>query len=290
MNLDKMITQFAKALSDRIITKVHSSENALVKYVCPVYCESPVPRLSHIGSALLLQVGPSMVLVTAAHVFDHRNEGTLSIPGDHVLIPINGVFRSTDVPEGGTRDDDMIDVGVCRLDDHTASAIVLYSCLPIADTIADDRPFFGRLYSFVGYPNTRNEVRYNVRPAPYSFLNTPLAVGLYGQYKLQTSVHIALTYDKKRTVTANRKPTTFPDPHGLSGGGLWAWEIHDTLKLGNPEVSPKLVGVTTGHTKDKKAWYATKIGIALECVRAAFPDLDEFIPRPVTLRVNVNIH
>lgn len=284
-----MIKSFARGLSDHIITKVHSNEKLLTKFVCPIYCESPTPRLSHIGSGVLLQIGESKFILTAAHVLDHRSEGTLCIPGDGLLIPINGTFRSTDIPKGRAREDDKVDIGFCRLDDQTVNAIASYSYLPATEIIADEKPVFGRLYSFIGYPNTRNEVRYKIRPNPFSFLNTPLTIDLYSQYKLDTNIHIAVKYDKKRTVSANHKPISFPDPHGLSGGGLWAWEIRDRFKVGNPEVSPKLVGITTGYTTDKKAWFATKIGIALECVRTTFQDLDQFIPRITSLNVNVTI-
>jgi hypothetical protein len=289
MNLDSMIKSFAEGLSSRIIEKVHSAENTLVKNVCPIYCESPDRLLSHIGSGVLMQIGESKFILTAAHVLDHRSEGTLCMPGDAELVPINGVFRSTDIPDGGSREDDKVDVGFCRLDEQTVNSIASHSFLSVTEIVADEKPVFGRLYSFVGFPNTRNEVRYNIRPAPFSFLNTPLTTDLYKHYILDSNIHIAVKYDKKRTVGPNHKPISFPDPHGLSGGGLWGWEILDRFKVGNPEVSPKLVGITTGCTKDKKAWFATKIGIALECVRATCKDLDQSIPRIGTLRVNVTI-
>src|SRR3990172_10484374 len=108
MDLDSIIRSFAKGVSNQIIDEAHSKEKILVRYVCPVYCELEQQRLSHIGSAVLIRIADLRLLATAAHVLDHQVQGTLCIPGNHGLIPINAQFPSTRIPAGKTRDDDKI--------------------------------------------------------------------------------------------------------------------------------------------------------------------------------------
>jgi hypothetical protein len=126
--------------------------------VRPIYASKPNGRPVHIGSAVLLNINGTKVLLTAAHIIDENTSTTLYVGGGPALVIIEGTFCVTGAPKG-MRDHDQYDFAFCAVSDSSAAEIG--GRFVGRDEIASSKSLEqGRLYTAVGYPNSKNR-KYN---------------------------------------------------------------------------------------------------------------------------------
>lgn len=227
-------------------------------------------------------------MITAAHVLDQTAHGSLCIIGRESLIPLNDDFHITSIQRKDSRQDDNFDFGLTKLNNSIISEISPYNDFyPVNDVVTDFDFKIPRLYTFMGFPNSKNRVGYHIRPKAHS-LNTLLAPREdYRKYGIDPSRHIAVRFENEDLVDSNNNKSTFPKPIGLSGGGVWAWDIFDDSKVGNIKVIPKLAGMVIEMTPDRQRWLAIRISPILETFRKKFPALSSDVPKPSDVRINI---
>jgi hypothetical protein len=71
-------------------------------------------------------------------------------------------------------------------------------------------------------------------------------------------------------------PMEAPEPHGVSGGGVWRQSRHDEQLVWSPERT-WLVGINTGWFRQSRVLYCTRIEAWLELVATDFPDTVEVV-------------
>src|SRR5271165_1714886 len=67
-----------------------------------------------VGSGVVARIAGNGLLLSAAHVLDTLDVGTLLIPGPETFGPVAGATFCSDAP-GGDRNEDQVDVGYVRL-------------------------------------------------------------------------------------------------------------------------------------------------------------------------------
>lgn len=80
----------------------------LEQAICPIFIEkTDSEAVEQIGSAVLVEIEGTLFLLTAAHVSDRQEIGTLLIPGSSGLISPHGHFAHISVAAGKTRNNDL---------------------------------------------------------------------------------------------------------------------------------------------------------------------------------------
>jgi hypothetical protein len=232
------------------------------------------------GSAVILDVQGHFFVVTAAHVLTGRAGGTLWLPGKGVLIafPEGGASTAKDPADPDCVEGDEIDIAVLPIDSDTVKTLSGdYVTTPIesvfTDSIAPDA-----VYSFLGFPSSKFEVAYPHKTrgvAKYIWISGQIA--LPQRYKVvdkSPSNHIVIYFNKKKVEKDDGTKATPPDPHGMSGGGIWA------NAEGNDKAR-RLVGIGIEYRMKEKCLIGTRIAFVVEAIRAMCPELSEFLPHTV---------
>lgn len=115
------------------------------------------------GSGVLLRIGDSHFLVTAAHVLDHFAAGPVYLPVPPGM-PENGIpcrcvkaFQSQRHKDGG-RENDNVDIAVAQFTDETARKLSSFMrFITLSDVETNPKRLEGGLLAFVGYPEGRCE-------------------------------------------------------------------------------------------------------------------------------------
>lgn len=102
----------------------------------------------------------------------------------------------------------------------------------------------------------------------YSFRNISHPRDKYDEIGIAPESHIAVIFERKRSVGPDGKLRWFPKPHGVSGSPVWV--LHSEEEDPNDPKPIAVVGVTIEHRKDHRAIVATDIGVALDMIRALY--------------------
>ncbi|MCG9066263.1 trypsin-like peptidase domain-containing protein [Laribacter hongkongensis] len=241
----------------------------------PIYCSTENGRPVHEGSCVLLNLEGKHILLTAAHVMDANKEknSTIYVGGEKNLLKIEGEFLVSEKKEEN------------RLKDRYDFAALLLSnedvinlgdvCYIRENEIAPDREKHnGRLYSIIGYPNTKNKsvdcVNYSVKSARWHYFSTHRDnAGLCKKLGITGEKHIFVSYDKK-SKSSNGEIVNSISPRGVSGGAVF-----DLGNFGDPAsyaldavCKPLLAGIFIEFHHEHHATVATKIGVILDCLKA----------------------
>jgi len=94
-----------EAERDRIGESIDAVSDQFGGAVRPVYGSDDRKLATHIGSATLLKVGGTPLIVTAAHVVDENEHTALYVAGEKHLVPIEASFEITGRPPGDRKED-----------------------------------------------------------------------------------------------------------------------------------------------------------------------------------------
>jgi len=265
------------------------AENRAAKYVVPLYGTGKRRERYVVGSGVLMRIDDCGFLATAAHVLDEQGRAhtNIEVPGKNALLPIGGQAIKSPLPASGRRDDDRIDIGVLPLQPEVMDELLAHFIfLDVAQLDPSDVPSTQTLYTFVGYPSSQHEgPRGGVLTIePVRYTSGPLHPEMYPKgFQLET--HTSIDFDAKRMVARTERVQTPPDPHGISGGGVFRIGTWDEIVAGaNVE---RLVAIAIEVRKQERCLLGTRIAFPLEMIRAQFSHLTPKIPTSRYLRVNV---
>jgi hypothetical protein len=265
------------------------AERKQSKYVCPIVGVDKCGRPSLVGSGVLLKLGNRHFLFTAAHVLDESKSSTLYFAGNDDLIELIAAKSFRTSAPSGNRKDDKYDIAYLELDEQYVAQSSRYGFLSGASVDPNDLPNSRKFYSYIGFPHSKASVIPDVRkfkPKMYSYSSNSPSEALYALLGFSTLTHVLVNFDKERVKAYDGQILTFPDPWGMSGGGVW--RLADLSKLSSRSFEPALVGIAIEYHKDQKILAATKIAFVLESVRKQWPELSDRIPRCEILKINVN--
>jgi hypothetical protein len=244
--------------------------------VCPIFFTATHDSRTHcIASGVLLRLAEHHFVLTAAHVTDQRQLGSLSLPGRHGNPGLNGHYAGMRLPRSGNRRDDRYDIAYIRLTAETVEALhpalifLEWGDLDVFDTTVEKDA-----YSFLGYPVRNSDVRGNTIVTDLgSFSGDGAASDEYERLGYNPQHHILIRFRRHKAVNygAGLRQTA-AHPEGLSGGPVVAWNkyIDEKEQLPPP---PKLVGILTTYHESAHHLVATRINCFLECIWKNNPEL-----------------
>lgn len=250
----------------------------------PLYYEPRDGRLGFLGSAVFLAVQDHHFLITAGHALDEADGRPIYAGGEHQLVQVGrtGDDWRHSVPPEGERHRDAADLAVLRLTpEETAALGVSYLQTDQLDPayLPDPRPIVGTYYLCVGFPASRQKTwRRDGELLPRQ-LYLALKMGPAPpeiDTKYTDRWNLTADFRKEDGVGPDGEEVVFPDPVGMSGGGIWAV---NGLVTASPAV-PRLVAISTTWHTGANAIIGTRVGLALDAVADLEPTLRAALPWP----------
>lgn len=252
--------------------------------MCPLLkpCDKTVHEF--FGSAVLLQVGDSPFVVTAAHVIDEAATSAIYIPGSGRLIELKGRGKKISTPLSGNRDDDKNDMAFVLLEYGCALEVRrLFGFLPIQSVDPSDEAVDGKAYLFCGFPWRKQRLSNKTRQIvadPCSYRGHVTRRSSFGTMGFNEDTHILVHCDRRKQTDERGRRTTLVKPSGMSGGPVWAQTLPDASGV----AKWRLVGIAMSYHESQHLLVGVRIAGVLEGIRAAYPHLSDFIPESSTLR------
>lgn len=273
-------------MTDRISEQAEAAASLVRRFIIPLFKKVSPGVIEFVGSGFLLQISDHHFLVSAAHVFDHLKDGVFLLAEGREQDALSNPVQATALPASGKRADDVIDIGFIQLTSDEVNALGRENFLARHHIAPRDAQAGAGTYLILGYPEKQQkrdhrDHRYLISQTYYWAPEAKDAS--YHRTKLERGTHILINYDPNRVVGPKGVGGS-PSFYGMSGSATWRLRATDDYR---PDNLPKLVGILLGRTPDfGKELMITRISLVLEAVRAAYPALDQNIPRG-SLRVSV---
>jgi hypothetical protein len=240
--------------------------------VRPVYGSDDRKLATHIGSATLLKVGGTPLIVTAAHVIDESEHGALYVAGETHLVPIEASFEITGRPPGG-RKEDRYDFAVAKLSPATCSELGDVGYVADGDLLLHGAPTSGYLYVVLGYPNSKNKKIDHANKVVRSELwkcggLAGPAEALQAKLNVSSQDHLFIGFDRKRSRAADGSVVNSISPRGISGGAVF-----DAGNLADPDnlrpdahMRRRLAAIVIEYHPKHSRIVATRIRVVLDAI------------------------
>lgn len=249
--------------------------------------EDRVNCVTQVASGVLLCLGDEIFVLTAAHVVDELDGGSLLLPGSEHLRELEGTFHRVPVTPGAARHDDRIDFGFLRLAPELAAGLhpsfepLRWEDLGLFETLTE-----GDLYSFAGYPASRARVRAHMAESElFQYTGGAASDAVYGEIGFDPSLHIAMMFDVDGCVVAGRVQAT-AHPRGMSGGAIFSWPktARDLPIRSRPQ---RLVGIVHTYRKRPGCMVGTRINGYVAAILRKYPHVDPCRDTPQAIPLGV---
>lgn len=254
------------------IARINDALKPLAGSIIPIFRAGSGSRPEAFGSAVLVELAGQRFLLTARHVVDEHLKSPIYVAGTSGFVAIEGEFFCT--PEAGH------DVATLRLDGDLASELGQHPYLSEADILPADHYDGCNHLTLIGYPASRardNRQAKRVRTQCYS-------IGVRVLSLAGTTLRGAFRRKRHRDGKSLLKVTA-PDPHGMSGGAMFA----SNVASGNAgeNYGTKLAGLSTTWLEDQNEVAGTKIAVVLAMIRDAYGVAipDALAPARLTLTI-----
>ncbi len=284
-------------LRDEVEKTAVNVAKTLIKHHRLIYGVGPDQRLDPVGSGLLLRVGSSHFLVTAAHVLDENTQSPdsfcdLVTYGQRLPVILQGASFRTTIAEGKTREDDPLDVGFIELPDAQVAQLGVDRFLEPSQIDLNDKGDSPALYGAFGYPASLNysiepDWESPVNPTPFSYTSQLRSSAAHVELGVSQATHLVLAASNRKTRAPGGRKVKLPDLRGMSGGGFWRYTEYGQA---NPVKAPCLLGVLIERRRCKDGGIlAARMNLVFEALRKAYPALDPFLPRSEIADITVTM-
>ena len=244
---------FHRFVSDRSVAIVHK----------------PRPGSVELGSGVLIKIDDTCLVATAGHVLEGKSPDALAIvpPGNISVDPldvrrINRIERQNNLA---------IDVGWLELNPEQCkrNGIQFISLDQIKPLQEEDRV---QACFLQGYPWGSATAS---KDSEQLFISEVQSVGTLQlsippdrrRERHQAGVDIAIEYPSH---DGTLDGLGFPEPFGLSGGGVWLFPCFDEYQIWSPERAT-LIGIDRGWWREQREAVATRVEFWLRVVATDFP-------------------
>ena len=207
-----------------------------------------------------------MFLLSAAHVTDYEDLGRILIPGNQGLVAPHGYFAHLAVAGGSTRLTDNIDIAYYRLNREIRNDLnTNFKPLHRQDVAIFDSLTEGDIYTFCGYPYRKTRLRQDtIETQIFSYTGCVVDDKTYQTLGYDPRMHIVIKFERKHAYSRDGFRITPPLPHGVSGGGVFAWR-KDAFVGGNAE-ERRLVGIAHTYHSSQNSLAGTRLNAFLSCI------------------------
>lgn len=243
----------------------------IVRVSAPLFVANGEGLPLQVATGILLQIGPSRLLVTATHVV--KDWPGLAINAGDEFLHVKGKLSTahTKAATAGSQED-RLDLALVRLDEPLAKRIDDANVATLAD-LDLAAPVVGRdPFMLCGYPAKRNRDgldgdEFTVRA--YSLLLHDADASTYNAASVDSRTQLMLPFEKRDTWTIE-KQVTAPDLKGVSGGGLWRVPIYDEALR---ETRLAAIAVEQHVKGEHRHVRATRVSVLLSVIHHFHPDL-----------------
>lgn len=228
-----------------------------------------------LATGILINVEQDYFLVTACHILTKAKPEDIGIMIDDTFCILNGeIVQAKDVKDCKN---DKIDIAITKLDKNVVETILKgYTFLTLNKIDYAHTVITEPRYLIVGFPGTRTRIKKHTQkiiPDPFIYLTKEADKKVYGKLGFEEHSNMIAVYRRRKTKTFGSPYVNFgPDPHGISGCGLWYLQIPSlgNLVKEHKNVSYKLVGMMTEYRQERNVVIATRIHIITEILRTHF--------------------
>jgi len=270
--------------------RVNEAAAVLRGRIRPVVVPTAGSKPNAVGSCVLLKVAGRAFCVSAAHVFDQviRAGGGGVFLQDGRIARFDAAFFTTEIPASGRRLDDRFDVGITELS-NGINLEESRSFLTIGDLAQEEVNAPRGLYFLFGYPVSRTGLKKNqigrdvFRENLSRFFGFEPDAHAFEGMGITRDTHVLVHVDRRTSDSQKRQPDG-PELRGMSGGGMWRLPpVTDRIA---EDQRPKLVAIFIEDPDENGArLLGTRIGVAVELLRLAFPELRPELPISRSLRI-----
>lgn len=271
--MTKFTHDYKQIHRDKLLDIINDKSKQVQDAVRPIYLQNSRNQFELLGSSVLIRIASQSFLITAAHVTDIAKEQPIFICGTNSLINPEAKFYSTCKLPSGDRKDDKLDLSVVPLSEDIINKLG-HSCLFLGlDGIdAAERSEPNSIYITIGYPGTKqpkqkgNQLYY----IPMTLGTIEVPVDKYQHCGINPNTNLLLRFTKKKVHNKLRLETA-PNPHGMSGGGVW--------RVDSPSDCARLVAIQHEYRDSEHMIIATRIGLCFYVIGDHFPNLRQHLPR-----------
>jgi hypothetical protein len=271
---------------ERLRGALRQAERRVQHAVCPIYGINDRGEPELLGSSILLKLPTRALLVTAAHVLDKNEHTTLYFGGTERLVELAGPSFRVPRPASG-RLKDTLDFGFIDISDVAPDQWSRYRFVTPGDIDVDDLPVAHTLYAFVGYPETRNRPKlgrkFQLSTTAYVLVSS--ASTRYAALGLNQLTHFVGDFDRRKQFDSGKAVVAGPDPHGISGGGVW--RMGGPSEFANGTNAEKLIGIGIEYRKSDRVLIGVRVGLVVSAILAAAPELARELPNSTRVHVKV---
>ena len=193
-------------------------------------------------------------------MIDEQENGGLMIPsGKNIISGMDAVF-SYYKPKGD-RSKDMMDFGYFKLDpSYAAEVCTLFKPITESEMIITENLSEYDLFSFSGYPHRKSRSwEGKIKTEMFSYGALIATPEDYVAHSCNIRHHLIAKYDRKSSVDAfSGKKQISPLPHGVSGGGVFAWpEVFEDI----PPQDRRLIAVAHTYKEKIGLFFATNVSV-----------------------------
>jgi len=224
------------------------------KYNYPMFIVTDAGEPEQIGTFVIIKINHNFYLLTAAHVANTCNEKGYYYFFDNSHLEFTGCLLKTEGSQS-----DVTDIAILKLNDGFQASginIVTEELLPRPGQVIDG------IYSVMGYPVSKtklNRPSKKIRSSLQVFYNTLCANEVYEHNELNIQNHIAIVFDKKNCLSSDGEKVTFPDPIGMSGGGIWCHDVGSDKTL--------LMGIVSTWKKNNKFLFGSRLTLIMDIIK-----------------------
>jgi len=205
-------------------------------YIVPLYKRNHLDKIfEYVGSSVLCNIYGLKVLITAAHVLSKVQPEKLYLPYSEdkfIELPSNEIVI--------TEND--IDIGFAIL----AIDLPLYLSVDISKmgSFSSDEKF---QHILVGCPgsSTKHSDRTTQKTTIQGYVTSASEGSEYIRLNVDMHEKLIVKFNKEKVYRENKKEFTFPNPNGMSGGGIFQFDENNAIKF-------ELVGIMTDWDTSKK--------------------------------------
>jgi hypothetical protein len=252
--------------------------NRLLDSTAPLYQPDPRGQPSTIGSGVFLRVREHRFLLSASHVCERASPHRPISAGARTTIEDLG-FRWRTPPLTGDLAPGREDMAIFELGPMCSDGFRETPFLTLDDLdpyLLAEEECARASYLVIGYPRSlqpRQAQGSSLSPVPRPLVTLSRPFAEYAPLRVSPETHLLLSYDRRGFHNIGRAQQE-PDPHGMSGGGVWRL----TGLRGEGNVTAKLVGILIEyHQTPSPSLLATRIVSPLGALRRKRPDLKPYI-------------
>jgi hypothetical protein len=278
----KTLNELKEANNDKLrkLERLTISAEKILKSTIQFFNDNAKPKNHTAGSGVLFEINDKFFIFTAAHVFT-ENHKEIYVIANKEPISLGGMLYTTPLPISGVRKEDKVDVVIIEIYKSIAKKLKIdYHFIHLSDLELGHYVDINTNYILAGYPITKTKKLWGVND---TLKSEPFVANLdtfirfnYEKYNFKVNTHIAIEYSNNLISQKNRNPHFGPKLEGVSGSGLW----HFQMTQGENLIEPKLIGIIIEQIKEtgNKAIIATRIDHPIKFLNKQF-DLKLLIPK-----------